>query len=105
LRDGLRKFDVFVLCGLVATAEENDQNFTTLQKLDPVAGAIVHAHFAYAIPDRFDIARVFHDQTIDPCTNAELRPLVPQVDNPTFKLFGLDDLDHKRDVTYKLQIV
>jgi len=53
------------MAGLVAAAEQNDQQVSALHVIDPVSGSIVDTKFADALADRLAVARIAERQAAD----------------------------------------
>jgi hypothetical protein len=61
-RQFLSTYEVTVLAGLVASAQQDDDRACPLDELQPVARPVVNAGLAHAIADRSDVTEVafFH---------------------------------------------
>lgn len=96
---------VVLLCSLIASAEKNDKYGGPVNEVDAVAGAVVDAHFANALPDVFYVAPVTEREAtktdVDPSSCVPIAKAV----NPAAKRFTLDDLVHGTNVTHKLRYV
>ena len=78
----LRRFDVFCLGALVATAKQNNDRASAPLKIDTVAGAVVDTQFTNSFADRLSVACVPLSQPVQSRSDHRasavvLEPLAP----------------------------
>jgi hypothetical protein len=90
----VRLLDVFVLAGLAAAAEQDQEDVALLPVVDPVARAMMDAELREASADWLCVARIASDQSIDtrvdPGRGAWILALKPS--KPCVLEVGRDDL-------------
>jgi hypothetical protein len=89
-----RGLDIPALGAFVATCQQDNQHCTALNKIHPVAWAIIDPKLRHPVPDRRDIAWVAQRQPLD--THQDTSPSVPitQRAQPAGECVGLLDFDH-----------
>ena len=70
--------DVCLLRSFRAATEENHPNPAALSDVDPITTANVHSELAHSTADRFDVARISGDDSINSQTNRSARDGIPQ---------------------------
>jgi hypothetical protein len=90
-RDGLP--DVSFLRGLVAAAEEDDQNLAALDEIDAIARSMVDPKFTDT-GEEFDVPEKACLKPDDTLRNALRRSVVGQGTQPCLELKGLPNFDH-----------
>jgi hypothetical protein len=93
-RQSLRRFDVFRLRALVATAEQDDDCATPFQEVDPVAWPMVDPQFTYPLPYRFYVSGIPECQAIEARCNKSIHPFVLETRAPLQKRLSLPEVDH-----------
>lgn len=86
--------DIGMLAGLVAAAEQHDQDFTTLYVLHPVARAEVDLEFAQTASQHSMVARISEREAVNPDLDPASCSAVAQAVEPRAEYVGLPDLDH-----------
>lgn len=79
---------------LVAPAEKDDENFSSANEIDAVAGTIVDPQFANATADRLYISGITERQTSNTGVDAGFGPLIPQSGKSIRLGRGFPDFDH-----------
>jgi hypothetical protein len=95
---------IFVLSGFIAAAKQDDNFFSGILVIHPVAGAIVNTHFGDAFSHRLHIARIPPLEALNPGVDAVSGPLIPKVPDPLFIDAGFA-YRHGLSVVYRQQIV
>jgi hypothetical protein len=87
-------FNIAVLAGFIATTQQNSDYRTLLDEINPVARAIVDAHFGNTFADWFNVAGIAKCQSIYPGQNAGACPDIPQILQPAIERIAFDDFNH-----------
>lgn len=90
----LRRFDVFRLGALVATANQNDDHASPFLKIDTVTGAVVDTQLADAFANRLSVACVPLGQPIQPRSDHRTGPMILEPQAPLSKRLCLLQLKH-----------
>jgi len=67
LCQSFRSCDVFILCGLVTSTEEHDEECSTLNKVDAITCALRDTKFADAFADWLYIAGIAEGEASNSC--------------------------------------
>jgi hypothetical protein len=93
VREFLGSLDVLVLCALVPAAQQNDQLFSTLHKIDSIPGTGVHAQFADTLSNWRDIAGIAECEAVNSACDLCLGASILQRREPVGEFVGAADLD------------
>jgi hypothetical protein len=97
--------DVSPLCTFITSAEQKDNLIIADSEIEAVSGAIIYTHRPDFPAFRRPIPEVTHTGAFNPCPDAGLSPIIPQILKPFCKNFSLSDFVHNINVDYYLRIV
>jgi len=58
-------FDIFLLCGLISTAQEKDNGLVGLLEVNAIARAVRHSHLAYTRSDRLSVTGIAEAEALN----------------------------------------
>jgi hypothetical protein len=97
--------DVSPLCTFITSAEQKDNLIIADSEIEAVSGTIIYTHQPDFPAFRRPIPEVTHTGAFNPCPEAGLSPIIPQILKPFCEDFSLPDFVHNINVDYYLQIV
>jgi hypothetical protein len=97
-----RPLDVFLLRGLVATAQHHAQGLAVLHQIDPIPGPVVNAQFWDALTNGRDISGIAECGSVDPCEDFRFGTGIVEPLEPASELVGLTNFSHICSVAYTL---
>jgi len=71
-----RSPDIFLLCGLISTAQKKDDGLLDLLEVNAITRAVGHSHLAYARSDWLSITRIAEAEALNPGSNLRLGLLI-----------------------------
>jgi hypothetical protein len=86
--------NVFVLGLLVASSQQNDQDPSSLDVINPIAWSVVDAQFGNTFTDGLHVSREAMDETVNPGLDAGESLKVFQPIDPSRELMGFNDFLH-----------
>jgi hypothetical protein len=104
-RHGPRPFDVILLRALIAAAEQNDQQPSPLDVVDPVAGPKIDLHLDDASADAPRIAGVSFLQPMNSVKNLCATLLVSQATQPDREFFSTTNLHGSQSIQSSIIVI
>jgi hypothetical protein len=71
-----RAFDILLLCGLISTAQEEDDGLAGLLEVNAVTRSVGHSHLGYALSDRLSITGIAEAEALNTGSNFRLGFLI-----------------------------
>src|SRR5919198_4271143 len=101
--------DVSALCAFTATAQEQDDRFSGLSVVHPIAGTNIDLEFPHTPPTKLVIAEIVVHEPIDATEDCGLSARIPQRSKPLAErilVLGSDVLENLHVIlAYKRMIV
>ena len=98
-----RAGNITALRTLVAAAQKQHVDTTSLCVVHAVSGANVDTHLRNTLPDRLHIAGIAVHQTAKADLNPRTRPEISEVVEPIGKFGGFAQFEHAESVAYWIQ--
>jgi uncharacterized protein YjbI with pentapeptide repeats len=92
------------LGALIAPSQKHNDNISTLDKIHPIARAIINPQFRNTTSDRLYIPRIAHRQPPNPNVNPVPRLPIAQSTKPLSVTFRLPNLNHNASVSYEIHL-
>jgi hypothetical protein len=98
-----RPFNIFVLCGLVATAQQNNDHITVSLVVYPVSRALIDPQFVHTLADGFCISGIAQRQAPNANFNAGNSFVVSEFVQPIRKDCCFPDFEHVCNLVHRPQ--